>query len=147
MFVVVRLRGNVGIEDDKSRTLKMLNLKAKFNSTLVPETETYKGMLGKVKSSITWGEINKDTLTLLLKKRIRRNNSSKNFLKDKGYKSFPSFSKDMIKGKINPTELGIKYFRLTPPSKGFKKNLKVEYPKGEAGYRGKAINKLLKRMV
>ena len=39
-------------------------------------------------------------------------------------------------------------FRLSPPSKGYKGKTKKSYVAGgEAGYRGEAINDLLKRMI
>ena len=38
-------------------------------------------------------------------------------------------------------------FRLTPPSKGFKKSIKQQYPNGEIGYRGEKINELILRMI
>jgi large subunit ribosomal protein L30 len=39
-------------------------------------------------------------------------------------------------------------FRLRPPSKGFKGKVKKSFAAGgEAGYRGEAINDLLKRML
>ena len=37
-------------------------------------------------------------------------------------------------------------YRLSPPSHGLK-SIKAHYPKGDLGYRGKEIDKLLKRMV
>jgi len=37
-------------------------------------------------------------------------------------------------------------FRLSPPTKGYK-SIKIHYPKGALGYRGEAINTLLRRMV
>jgi len=39
-------------------------------------------------------------------------------------------------------------FRLHPPRKGFKGSIKKSYRAGgEAGYRGEAINDLIRRMV
>ena len=40
----------------------------------------------------------------------------------------------------------IKSFRLQPPLKGFR-SIKQHYPKGALGYRGAAINELIKRMA
>ena len=37
-------------------------------------------------------------------------------------------------------------FNLHPPVKGFK-SIKIPYPKGDLGYRGKNINELIKRMI
>lgn len=39
-----------------------------------------------------------------------------------------------------------KIARLSPPSHGYE-STKLHFPKGSAGYRGKEINELLKRMV
>jgi len=45
------------------------------------------------------------------------------------------------------TNYGVKpFFRLHPPSGGFKRSVKKLYPEGELGYRGKEINELVQRM-
>jgi large subunit ribosomal protein L30 len=41
---------------------------------------------------------------------------------------------------------GRKIVKLSPPRGGFK-SLKKSYPKGDLGYRGSAINELIKRMM
>ncbi len=59
-------------------------------------------------------------------------------------KAIEDIFNDLKKGKktiIKPV------FRLSPPSKGFRKSIKQHYPNGEVGYRGKEINELLKRMI
>ena len=111
MFAVIRLRGSVNMHIRNKDTLRMLNLHRVNHCVLVPEDGTHKGMLKKVENWVTWGEVNKDTESLL--KDTRGN------------------------GKI---------FRLSPPSKGFK-STKLHYPKGDLGYRGDAINGLLRRML
>jgi len=40
----------------------------------------------------------------------------------------------------------LKPFRLHPPRKGYR-NIKLPYPEGALGYRGKEINELLRRMI
>ncbi len=41
----------------------------------------------------------------------------------------------------------VKRYRLHPPRGGFKKTIKRPRPKGELGYRGEEINKLIARML
>lgn len=134
MYGVVRLRGDPGASGEILDTLKMLNLKGKFNCTLVPENESYEGMLQKVKNFVTWGEINEDTLEELVG-RVG------------GNVEVAKVSKELLKGKTMK-EVGLKpTITLSPPSRGLKGSIKELYPGGEAGYRGEEINQLLKRMV
>lgn len=147
MYAVVRLRGNVNIDDVTEDTLEMLNLKDKFNCIVVPENGSYEGMLEKVQKVVTWGKIGDDTLLRLLEKRGRIEGKGK--LKDNldhlNYESVENLIQD-FDGK-NIKEFGIKIpFKLSPPSKGFKSNLKNLYPQGELGDRGK-MDELLNRMI
>ena len=52
----------------------------------------------------------------------------------------------LLAAKKSPYNGGVKTFRLQPPLKGFR-SIKQHYPKGALGYRGAAINELIKRMV
>lgn len=152
MFAVIRIRGSAGVRKELKDTLKMLRLEAANNCVLLPETEDYKGMLQKVRSVVTWGEIDKNTAIAMLKKRMRLSGDKRvdeKVLKEiTGFDSFEKFADALISGKIKIKDLEqIKpVFRLTPPSKGFK-SVKEFYPAGDLGYRGKEINELLKRMI
>ena len=152
MYAVVRIRGRVGVRKEVEDTLRMLRLKRVNNCVLVPENPSFKGMLEKAKDYITWGEINKETLVALLRKRLRLRGDKRvdeKILKEvTDFNSFEEFADALLEGKIrlkdferlNPV------FRLTPPSKGFK-SVKQHWPKGDLGYRGEAINELLERMI
>ncbi|MEM5766496.1 MAG: 50S ribosomal protein L30 [Candidatus Aenigmatarchaeota archaeon] len=151
MFAIVRIRGNAGLRKEIRDTLEMLRLKAPNNCVLVPETESFKGMLQKCKDACTWGEIEKETLVKMLKKRLKVDNRriDEKLLKEiTGFNSFEEFADALISGKVklkdfkrfSPT------FKLTPPSKGFK-SVKEAFPKGDLGYRGKEINELIDRMI
>lgn len=152
MFAVIRIRGTVNVRKDLKDTLKMLRLDATNNCVLLPEVENYKGMLQKVRSLVTWGEIDKETLVAMLKKRMRISSEKKvdeKILKQAtGFDSFEKFAEALIAGKIKIKDFDQikKVFRLTPPSKGFK-SVKDFYPAGDLGYRGKEINELLERMI
>jgi large subunit ribosomal protein L30 len=152
MFAVIRIKGNVGARKKIRDTLKMLRLKSINNCIVIPETPDFKGMLNLAKDFITWGEIERDTLIDLLKKRLRLKGNKRvdeNVLKEvTGYDSFEKFAADLIVGKIRLKnfEKLQPFFRLTPPSKGLK-SIKTHWPKGDLGYRGKEINELLRRMI
>lgn len=123
-------------------TLAMLRLHRKNHCILFNETAPVKGMLQKTKDYITWGEITDDVLKALIKKRGRKLGDVK--LTDEEVEKIYS----EIKAGKKIKEIEIKpIFRLTPPSKGFKKSIKQHYPNGEVGYRGEKINELLKRMI
>ncbi|MEM5872283.1 MAG: 50S ribosomal protein L30 [Candidatus Aenigmatarchaeota archaeon] len=141
MYAVVRIRGLVGIKKEIKDTLAMLRLHRKMHCVLIKETESMKGMLQKVKDYVTWGEIDDKTLMELIKKRARKigNKRLSEAEAEEVFKKIKEIEK--IPKEIKPV------FRLTPPSKGFKNSIKQHYPKGELGYRGKAINELLKRMI
>jgi len=140
MYAVIRIRGSVDLKKDIKDTLTMLRLNRKMHCVLIKENDVMKGMLQKVRNWTTWGEIDDETLKLLIKKRGRKSADKK--LNDQEVEEVFKKTKENQKASdIKPI------FRLTPPSKGFKESIKQHYPKGELGYRGKEINELLKRMI
>lgn len=152
MFAVIRLKGNVGLRKEIKDTFKMLRLKAANNCIIVPETPSFKGMIEKVKDYVTFGEITKESLVAMLKKRLKLKGNEKvdeKKLKEvTNFDSFEKFADALLAGKVKLkdfTQLN-PVFRLTPPSKGLK-SLKEPYPKGDLGYRGKEINELIERMI
>jgi len=141
MYAVIRLKGLVKIRKNIKDTFKMLRLNRKMHCVLLKEDDVVKGMLQKVKDWSTWGEINDDILKFLVEKRGRKS-GNKRLTKEEAEDVFNKIKENQ---KI-PNTIKL-VFRLTPPSKGFKNSIKQHYPKGELGYRGKEINKLLKRMI
>lgn len=151
MFAVIRVRGSIHLKPQIKETLALLNLNRVNRMVIVPETESYKKMLAKVKDYVTWGEINKKMLIKALEKRGRKSRKKridKKFLKEKELKSIKELAEKIIKGK-KPQALGLKPFALKPPSKGFERQgIKKPYSIGGAlGYRGKKINELIKIMI
>jgi len=153
VYAVVRVRGTVNVRHDIKKTLEMLRLNRVNHCVVVEETPSYKGMLQKAKDYVTWGEIEKETLAELIRKRGR-------LLGDKPvddeyirsatpYNSIDELAEAIIDGKIRYREIPkIKpVFRLHPPRKGYE-GIKRAYTIGGAlGYRGKEINDLIKRML
>lgn len=152
MFAIVRIRGTIGITSGVRDTLKMLRIDAVNYSVVVPDNPNYKGMLNAAKDWITYGDVDKDTLVAMLKKRLRLKGNKrvdeKNIKEVTGFDSFDAFADAIIAGKskLRDFENLQPFFRLTPPSKGFKA-IREHYPKGDLGYRAKEINELLMRMI
>jgi large subunit ribosomal protein L30 len=153
MLAVVRVRGSIGVSKDLKYTLKLLRLNRVNHLVLLPETRVFKGMVKKVESFVTFGEINVETLSKLLKKRARLSGNKKideSFLKKFKINSFEELAKKLIDGKISLKELKINpVFRLHPPRKGFERGgIKKPYSVGGAlGYRASDINLLINRMI
>ena len=148
MLALIRIRGNAGKKNEKNETLRMLNLEKKNRCTIVPETKNYIGMIRKAKDMITWGEIDQEVLKKLVEKRGRTEHDEKlseEILKREKTK-IDDIVKKIMEGKVKETIIK-PYFRLTPPSKGFKGSVKQHYPRGALGNRKEEINNLIKRMM
>lgn len=151
-ILAIRIRGEINSPRRIRDTLRMLRVDRNMSATLLDDRPEYLGMLQKAKDYITWGEPNLDMVRLILEKRGRLvgdhpiNDDS---LSSLGYKDIDALAKALHDGDIEYHKLeGVKpFFRLHPPSKGFKRTVKRPYgSRGELGYRGEAINKLAKRM-
>jgi len=151
MFVVVRLRGTVDVRRKIKETLKMLRLHRRYHCVVIPDTPSYRGMLQVVKDYVAYGEIDAETLALLLRSRGRLVGDKKltdEYVKEKtGYETIEEFTKAVVEGRASLKDLpDLKpVFRLHPPRKGLK-NIKWQYPRGSLGYHGPEITKLVYRM-
>jgi len=152
-LVVVRVRGVSDIFREVKKTMNMLHLGRNCHATLVDNRPSYLGMLQKAKNYLTWGEISKETLSLLLKKRGRLVGNKKltdGYAQEVGKKSIDELAEALFIGDVDFYGLpNIKpVFRLHPPSRGFKGKVKQSYAAGGVtGYRGEAINRLLEHMI
>lgn len=139
-LAVIRIRGLTGIKPKVTDTLKMLRLYKNNYCCVLPNTPVYLGMLKQAKDYISWGEIDEETFKMLIEKRGKEFNERETDSKKKiKYNNFMIVNGKKIK----------KYFCLSPPRKGFeRKGVKHSYQNGGAlGYRGAAINELIKRMI
>ena len=153
VFVAIRVRGTVNVEPNIKRTLQLLRLTKANHCTLLEENSKYKGMLQVAKDYVTWGEIDKNVLSKLIKTRGKLEGDKE--LTDKFLESATSYgnieklSQAIIDNKFKYKEVpGVKpIFRLNPPKKGYK-GIKRSFNRGGTlGYRGKEINKLIDRMI
>jgi large subunit ribosomal protein L30 len=152
MLAVVRIRGTVNRFVEIVDTMNMLRLSKVNNCVLVPEKNEYLGMVKRAKDFITWGKIDKTTLSKLLEKRCKilgdKNLNLEELKEITDFGDFDSFADALINGKANLKDYKrIKpVFRLSPPKKGFK-NTRIPFPKGDLGNRHEKINELLERMI
>jgi large subunit ribosomal protein L30 len=152
-LAVVRVRGVINVKNDIRDTLTMLGLGRVNHCILLNETPESMGMLLKVKDYVTWGPIDAETATTLVKERGRMKGGrplDEKSLEDLGkYKSFEDLGKSLADGKANWSKMDstVRVFRLHPPRKGLE-GIKRSYKVGGAlGDRGEDINTLLQRMM
>ena len=152
-LAVVRVRGVSGIRRDIKDTLTMLHLNRNCQATLIQNKPTNLGMLRKAKGQLAWGEASEETIASLLKERGRLIGEKKltdEYIKKIGYESLEKLAEAIHKLKIEYGDLpDIKpLFRLHPPKKGYGGKIKKSYKSaGVTGYRGEAINTLIKKMI
>ncbi|HIP56880.1 MAG TPA: 50S ribosomal protein L30 [Ignisphaera aggregans] len=156
LYAIIRIRGIPDTPYDIEYTLRLLRLVRKFHCVLYPDTPSIRGMLFKVKDWVTWGEIDRETLIELLRNRGRvvgNKPLTDEYVKRKlKLSSIEELADMLLEGKLLFHKLesyGIKpVFRLHPPRGGFKGSTKKPYGAGgELGYRGPAINELIRRMI
>ncbi|NHJ49421.1 MAG: 50S ribosomal protein L30 [Asgard group archaeon] len=152
LLAIVRIRGSVDLNYNVKHALKLLNLTRPNHAVLVPNDSMHKGMLQKVKDTVTWGEINKATLKALIQKRGRVKGNQKitpKFLKERKFETTNDFINALFTGKADMRRIeGLKpIFRLHPPRKGFKSVKNPVTRGGDLGYRGEEINALLEKMM
>ena len=153
-IAIIRIAGQQGLNYKLKTTFKLLNLHKKNTCVLVDNTKQTQGMIKLLKDNITWGEIDKETLSKLLEKRGRvlgNKPLTKEYVKEKSKSEFDKFIGELFEGKKQIKDVeGLKpFFRLLPPRKGFeRKGTKKHFAMGGAlGYRKEKINDLIQRML
>ncbi len=128
LYGVIWIRGIIKAKPRVRKTLESLGLDKKNSLAIIPEDR--KKMLKIIEGFVTYGEINKETLTKIIKKKLKIENPEKK-------------AEKILKGEEKVV------FHLRPPSKGFERGgIKKFYKEGGAiGYRGSDINQLLGRMI
>lgn len=152
-IAVVRIRGTVRAQREVRETLQMLHLTRNNYAVLIENSPSFVGMIKTVQNYVTWGEASKETVNMLLAKKGRLGGNRKltdDHVQKAGYKSLEELAETVFTCKVAYWKLPNvqPVFKLHPPSKGFKGNIKKGYATGgELGYRGEKINDLIKRMV
>lgn len=152
-YAVIRVRGTLNIKPDIKETLRMLRLTRANHLVILPKTDVFDGMLMKAKDYITWGEVEPETMELLLKERCFLEGGARlsddHVRKNTTYKGIKDLAAAMVEGKVDHREIewAQPVFRLSSPKKGYSGIKRPVTTGGSLGYRGKEINEIIKRMV
>lgn len=153
VYAVVRVRGTVNIKPDIKRTLRLFRLTRANHCVLLDEKNSTKGMLQIAKDYVTWGELDKEVLSKLIKNRGMleggKELTEEHVKSATSYDTIEKLTQAVVDNKFNYKDIpNVKpIFRLSPPKNGYG-GIKRSFKKGGAlGYRGKDINKLIARML
>jgi len=150
-WAVVKVRGSINVKPKIKETMKLMRLNRVNHCVIVPENETYDGMLKIIKDYVTWGEVDVETTELMLESSGKTSGNAiftKKELKDSSFKTMKALAKNLSEGKVVMRDVPkLKpLFRLHPPRKGYE-GIKRSFKDGGAlGYRGEKINQLIRRM-
>lgn len=151
MRAVVQLRGEVDMTAGQRDTLDMLNLGRVNHAALVPETDTYDGMVTKIHDFVAFGEPSAETLALVLEKRLTALDSSEpvdeEYLADKTeFDDYESLAEALLDEETSLREQGLSpTLRLHPPRGGHKGIKHPNKTGGELGHH-EDIDELLEAM-
>ena len=152
-FAVIRVRGQPDVNKDIQYTMGLLNLTRVNHCVVVPDNSSTRGMLQMVKDYCTWGEVEQETLTAMIRTRGKLTGDkdiTDDYLKEKTeFATIDDLSKAIIENeyRMRDVEDAKPVFRLHPPIKGYEGNKRSYTNGGALGYRGEAINDLINRML
>ena len=152
-LVAIKVRGTISAKREARETLDMLKMKKTHNAVIIDDRPSFIGMLYRVQNYVTWGEVTKEMLSEMIKKRGRLDGNKRftdEYAKELGYKSVEDLATAVVNCKVEYWKLNNvrSVFKLHPPKKGFKGKIKKSFATGgEAGYRSEKINDLIKRMI
>jgi large subunit ribosomal protein L30 len=134
LLAVIRVRGRPNVRASIAETMKRLNLKRVNNLCLIYGNGSNIGMLYMCNDHVTYGEIDQNTLSMLVQ--------------SKGINANAESIEAMLNGKKAPKDLGIAFpIRMHPPRRGYR-GIKASFVNGgDLGYRGAEINTLIKKML
>ncbi len=150
---IIRLRGQINVRPQIKDTLRFMRLNRVNHCVVLPDNDTTKGMLQTAKDYVTWGEIDAETLAEAIRSRGRLSGNKpitdEHVKANTDFASIDDFAQAIVAGKAQYKQLAdVKpLLRLHPAKKGLE-GIKRSYQAGGAlGYRGEAINDLIRRMI
>ena len=152
-YAVIRVRGQPDVNYNIEFTMGLLGLNKVNHCVIVPENDSVKGMLQVAKDYVTWGEVDQATLAEMLRARgkiVGDEAVTDEYVKSNSeFASIDDLAKAMIDSYCRLRDVeGVKpVIRLHPPVKGYEGNKRSYKNGGALGYRGAAINDLIKRML
>jgi large subunit ribosomal protein L30 len=124
MQAVVQVRGDVNMQAAVEDTLEMLNINDVNHCSLVPETDSYRGMLSKVNDYVAFGEPSRDVLETLIRRRAEPETGDGEVTdewveENTDYDSIEDLAAALLAEKTTLREQGLSpVLRLHPPRSG-----------------------------
>ncbi|MFC7008273.1 50S ribosomal protein L30 [Halalkalicoccus salilacus] len=140
MQAVVQIRGDVNMNYEVEDTLSMLNLHRVNHCALVPEHETFRGMITKVNDYVAYGEPSQEVVETLIQKRAEPAEGSDTIddewlAENTEYESVEALATALLDEETTLREQGLTpVLRLHPPRGGHKG---IKHPTKEGGQLGK----------
>ncbi|MFB6311207.1 MAG: 50S ribosomal protein L30 [Salinirussus sp.] len=137
---IVQLRGEVNVNQDVRDTLEMLNLNRVNHATIVPESDTYRGMITKVNDVVAHGEPSVETVMMLLERRAEPLTGDEDIDDDwvgwnTNYDDLEDLAAALVAGETTLKEANLSpTLRLHPPRGGHEG---IKHPVAEGGELGK----------
>ncbi len=139
MILVIRISGDVGKDENLLETLYRMRLRRKYSAVLLKPSPQNQKLLKKVRNFVAFGDIDSQTLKMLVENRARPLEKGKKVDVEKIVSGVETKSL---------SQLGIKpYFRLHPPRGGVDTKLHFGVRKGVLGDNKSEINKLVRKML
>ncbi len=136
-LAVIRVKGKTKIKRDVEDTLHMLHLTRVNHCSFIKDDAVSSGMLTKVKDYATWGEVDEETVNLLLSKRGELEGNKKlsdsHVKKTTKYGSIEEFSKAFVNFEAELDDLpSLKPFLRLHPPRGGHEGMKRSFKRGGA---------------
>ncbi len=150
-WVVVRVRGSIHARHDIVETLRFLHLSRPNHATVVPEGASFRGMLHAVQGYVTWGEAEPETVGLLLRERgetvAGQKLAATSSGDDAAAQHLAELARAVTSGGFPSAPALAPTFRLRAPKGGWKSTKRPFALGGALGYRGRAVNDLVRKML
>jgi len=139
MILVIRISGQVGLNEEIKETLNRVKIRRKYSAVLMNPTKENLKLLKRIRNNVAYGNIKEETLKKLIKER------SQPIVKGTKIDT-AKIVEQLDKKSLN--ELGLKpFFRLHPPRKGIESKKHFGVGKGVLGDNKEKINDLVERML
>jgi len=118
-IAIIRLKGSFSLSPGVKSTLSNLKLGKLYNCTLISPTTSNRGMVQACKDVVSFGEVNEETVSLLLSKRGKTADGKK-LSSAKKPEEIAKLAKEISASEKPLSSFGIEgVFSLSPPKGGF----------------------------
>ncbi|MCI4353166.1 MAG: uL30 family ribosomal protein [Thermoplasmata archaeon] len=146
-WIVVRVRGGIHSRRDIRQALDELHLTRPNHATVIPEEPSFRGTLMATQGYVTWGEAEAETVSALLAARGQTRAGARLSAPTAGTPPLANLVTAVLGNGLARVKTLKPLVRLTPPKGGWKSTKKPFSLGGALGYRGRAINDLVRRML